>query len=597
MDRQFQLASASAIVFACLFVYVDQLGFYFTDVDSFSLIATSRFHSFDEFLSIFTSPMMKGQLPNALFWRPLSSVTWGIDELIWGLNPLGYHLTDLVIHIVNCLLLFTLVRKTARWQSRNETGDPSEGGLARGDVEALVVALLFAIHPIAVESVSAIARRPDLLFGTFSLLALNATQRYLEFEKTRGIAVIALCCVLGLASKDSAVITLALIGAFVFCFAESTTFKDRLLICVRVCIGPLVAVALYIGLRALVLDGLGGYESAFGLDFGSVVKTSLFVFLSAFAVPGHLDFVGPNRAPLLLVFAVLLGATCAVRLLKEWAGPQARRVAFATLCVALFFALYMVTRTAALTRTIYSLLPFFCMLVGWGLVDTIALVREFGARSRDASVATLTARVVLGTVWIGLVALVLQATWRGTYVEEWRGMGELTRDVVDSLENSIHRVAAGSVVYTINLPFKVSDPAPRLRDHPIVTDYSLQGWADLAHPEKQLYIVGLTKLRIFLDDPADLESQISYDPIRSRIDIQIGSEGSVEAFWQQKRWGRMHPVRDVTDEAARKEGRLSVELLPVAYDRKPIAFWVYAGDEVTVQKNQAWTVAHRPVNH
>ncbi|MBC8342341.1 MAG: hypothetical protein H8E63_11860, partial [Proteobacteria bacterium] len=156
IERQFFWAGALAIIFAGLVVYVEQLGFYFTDVDTFSLIATSRFHSFDEFMSIFTSPMMKGHLPNALFFRPFASLTWGVDELIWGMNPLGYHLTDLLIHLANSSLLFQLQRRTARFQAGVSK---APDGISLGDAEVLVAGGLLEDHPGAVETRSAIAPR------------------------------------------------------------------------------------------------------------------------------------------------------------------------------------------------------------------------------------------------------------------------------------------------------------------------------------------------------------------------------------------------------------------------------------------------------
>jgi len=591
IERPFGAAAATAIVFVALAVYVEQLGFYFTDVDTFSLIATSRLHSFDDFLSIFTSPMMKGQLPNALFFRPLTSLTWGVDELIWGLNPLGYHLTDLVVHVVNCLLLFRLVRRTARWQ---RGGEEQGDRITRGDVEAFVAGIVFAIHPIAMETVPAIARRPDLLFGLFTLLALNSALSYLQHERRGSVLAIAACCVLGLASKDSAVVVLALVGAFGFCFSESTSLPDRLKQCVRLCLVPLVAVAVYVGARALVLGGLGGYETAFGFDLESVVKTSSLVFICAMAIPGQLDSCSAQSAPPMLIFLAVLGAASVLRLRDAPTGPSARRVAFAWLGLALFFALFAATRTVALTRTIYVLVPLLSMYLAWVLVDGLAVVRDAHGRSVDGGVVTVASRVVLAVIGIALAGSMLHSAWRGQYLEEWKGMGELTREVVDSVEDVMQDVPPGSVVYTVNLPFKVSDPAPRLRDHPILTDYSLQGWVDLAHPKHKLYIVGLTRLRIALQDPADLPSQVDFDAERSRLAIAIGSDASVEAFDRKRRWGREHPLREISHSKSTEGSRLEIELLPEAFERKPVWFWVYSGDRVVLAASDGFHVSHRP---
>lgn len=588
IERQFFWAGALAIIFAGLVVYVEQLGFYFTDVDTFSLIATSRFHSFDEFMSIFTSPMMKGHLPNALFFRPFASLTWGVDELIWGMNPLGYHLTDLLIHLANSLLLFQLVRRTARFQAG--VGNAPDG-ISRGDVEGLVAGGLFVIHPVAVETVSAIARRPDLLFGFFALLALNFALRFIRFESNRDRLAIAVCCVLGLASKDSAVIVLALVGAFGFCLRETGSFRERLLFCVRLCWVPLVAVVLYIGARTLVLGGLGGYETAFGIEFTSVVKTSSLVFLCAFTIPGQLDSCTPSAAPFTALVMVAFFVLSALRLLSDRTAPEVRRVAFGWFCVSLFFVLYLATRTVALTRTIYALIPFLCILLAWACVDSGALLRDFTKRSSGGVASTLSRLGLMG-ISFAIAGAMFLAALRGQYVDEWRAMGELTRDVVDAIDPLVASVPAGSTVYTVNLPFKASDPQPMLRDHPILDDYSLQGWVDLAHPKKQLSIVGLTRVRMQLNDPAELSSRVSFDPVTAKLFTDVAASGRVEAFLKKRKWGKEHPLEVVRHERDGSGSRLEIQLLPEAFEPGPIAFWVFLGNRVELARHEAFQFFH-----
>ena len=102
-------------------------------------------------------------------------------------------------------------------------------------------------HPITAETVPAIARRPDLLFCFFQLLALCFVFRYLRGAKRRDLGATALCCVLAIASKDSAIIVTAIVGAYVFCFSKAETFQARLLDCVRCCFPALLGVALYFG--------------------------------------------------------------------------------------------------------------------------------------------------------------------------------------------------------------------------------------------------------------------------------------------------------------------------------------------------------------
>jgi tetratricopeptide (TPR) repeat protein len=113
-----------------------------------------------------------------------------LDCQIYGLNAAGHHLTSLTFHIANTVLLFLLLQNlTARlWPSA-------------------FVALLFALHPMHVESVAWVAERKDVLSGFFFLLTLLAYGRYVELvriksrRRWRVYGFTLFCFALGLMSK------------------------------------------------------------------------------------------------------------------------------------------------------------------------------------------------------------------------------------------------------------------------------------------------------------------------------------------------------------------------------------------------------------
>src|SRR5437867_12198407 len=94
-------------------------------------------------------------------------MTLGLDYLLWGMNPLGYHLTNLLLHAANAAVFFFVVR----WLLARALPSPSEHGYALA-VSAGVAALVFAIHPLRVESVAWATERRDVLSGLFYLLAI-----------------------------------------------------------------------------------------------------------------------------------------------------------------------------------------------------------------------------------------------------------------------------------------------------------------------------------------------------------------------------------------------------------------------------------------
>jgi tetratricopeptide (TPR) repeat protein len=96
-------------------------------------------------------------------WHPLTWLSHMLDVTLFGDEPAGHHVTNLVIHILNGLLLFFILGKTARvfWR-------------------AAFVAALFLLHPLHVESVAWLAERKDVLSTLFFLLTIWSYARYVE---------------------------------------------------------------------------------------------------------------------------------------------------------------------------------------------------------------------------------------------------------------------------------------------------------------------------------------------------------------------------------------------------------------------------------
>ncbi len=96
-------------------------------------------------------------------WHPVTMLSHMLDCQLYGIKPGGHHVTSLLFHIANTLLLFFLLQKMtgALWRSG-------------------VVAALFALHPLHVESVAWVAERKDVLSTFFFLLTLGAYARYAE---------------------------------------------------------------------------------------------------------------------------------------------------------------------------------------------------------------------------------------------------------------------------------------------------------------------------------------------------------------------------------------------------------------------------------
>ena len=101
---------------------------------------------------------------------PVTWITLGFDYLVWGMNPFGYHLTNVLLHAVNAVLVYGIARRLLDFAS--PAADRRALSLA-----AACAALLFAVHPLRVESVAWITERRDVLSGFFYLSAVLAYLR------------------------------------------------------------------------------------------------------------------------------------------------------------------------------------------------------------------------------------------------------------------------------------------------------------------------------------------------------------------------------------------------------------------------------------
>ncbi|HQL78767.1 MAG TPA: tetratricopeptide repeat protein [Verrucomicrobiota bacterium] len=124
------------------------------------------FISYDDSRYVTENPQVRGGLtwegvkwafrhPLLCNWHPVTVLSHMLDGQLFGLAPRGHHLTSVLLHGLNAMLVFVWLHQMtgARWRS-------------------LLVAALFAFHPLRVESVAWVAERKDVLSGCFGLLTL-----------------------------------------------------------------------------------------------------------------------------------------------------------------------------------------------------------------------------------------------------------------------------------------------------------------------------------------------------------------------------------------------------------------------------------------
>jgi len=122
-------------------------------------------------------------------WFPLAIISHQLDVQLFALRPAGHHLTNVLLHLVNVLLLFALLKQmtAAGWRSA-------------------AVAALFAVHPLTVEPVAWVSSRKDVLSTLLMLMTVAAYLRYVGQPSRSGYLLVAVAFVLGLLAKTVLVI-------------------------------------------------------------------------------------------------------------------------------------------------------------------------------------------------------------------------------------------------------------------------------------------------------------------------------------------------------------------------------------------------------
>jgi tetratricopeptide (TPR) repeat protein len=121
-------------------------------------------------------------------WHPLTWLSHALDAQLFRLNPVGHHYTGLLLHATNALLLFLILQWFTGYTLRS-----------------LMVAFLFALHPLNVESVAWVAERKNVLCMFFFLLAIAAYGWYVRRPTVARYAAVAVLFAMALMSKPMAI--------------------------------------------------------------------------------------------------------------------------------------------------------------------------------------------------------------------------------------------------------------------------------------------------------------------------------------------------------------------------------------------------------
>jgi tetratricopeptide (TPR) repeat protein len=199
------------IALAVMAVYATALGFNFLGLDDVEILK-HRYYIIGDLSKIklaFTTDAFLGT--NGSFYRPLQTVSFMLDALVGGPKPFIYHLTNLLLHIVASLCVFWLLL-TLGYQR----------------LLSLLLALLFALHPMFVPMVAWIPTRGDLLLTIFVIVSFVLFVKSFRANRPRLVVWHGISFFLAFLSKEVAVAVPVL--CFLYYYFELRKTKERRLI-------------------------------------------------------------------------------------------------------------------------------------------------------------------------------------------------------------------------------------------------------------------------------------------------------------------------------------------------------------------------------
>lgn len=302
----------------------------------FSPAARNDFVNWDDDIYVYENPKIMSWShagsfftePHYRMWIPLTLLSHTLDYTVWGDDPRGHHLSNIVFHSVNASLVFLLILRLIR---RGEEPGPDV-------IAAALAALLFALHPLRVETAVWISDRKDLLCALFSLLALLMYTTSLDRKSERGgwSAATFIAFLLALMSKSTAVVLPLLFIVIEHVRGATTGLRAQVW---RK--APYFVLSFIVGVVAL-LAAPGSDRSMMLGDLSISEEILLALFSPAFYLVKSIVPIGiapiypvprlTSMLPLAMVTVVLTGVC--VRLAKTWrTTPLLAWLAYLTLLV------------------------------------------------------------------------------------------------------------------------------------------------------------------------------------------------------------------------------------------------------------------------
>ena len=201
-------------------------------------------------------------------YHPLTTLLYAIEYKVFGNDASAYHIISLGIHIINSFFVYVLIDK-----------------LIRHKWFAIFGSLIFAIHPMHVESVVWISEQKDVLYSFFYFGGLIIYIKYLKDKKSKNLFFVFTLFLLSLLSKSAAVTFPLILLLFDYYFKREQNFKTKF---EKV---PFFILALIFGIVSILSQNAAG-----AINDSTMVPYSVFqrIFVVSYAILYYiLKFIVP----------------------------------------------------------------------------------------------------------------------------------------------------------------------------------------------------------------------------------------------------------------------------------------------------------------
>lgn len=216
-DRNSGRISVFFILFCIFIVYSNSFYGDWVFDDPHNIIHRSEIHLEKLSFSNIANTFFREKNGDTRLYRPVSSLTFGLNWFLGEDNPRGYHVVNLIIHLVATVLVFKITKMLL--------------GLIRYDGNIVfvagIVAILWAIHPIQTQAVSNIVQRMASLAATFYLAGIYYYLHFKKDKKKKWLAASLTMFLFAVFSKENAALFPFTIIMIELLLADKLRFKKK----------------------------------------------------------------------------------------------------------------------------------------------------------------------------------------------------------------------------------------------------------------------------------------------------------------------------------------------------------------------------------